>query len=330
MAVPTHSVKLIRDLVYSHAGGVPRLADMLLPEGMDRPAPVILWVHGGGWRFGDRRLAPDLSRWFAERGFAMVSFEYRLSDEVIFPEPVSDVKTAVRWVRSVAKQYALDPDAIGLWGSSAGGHLSAVAALSDDQFLGQEHSDFSSAVQAVVDGYGPTDFSLIDQDRVAVPPKVPDAETVVVRNVLPASHPESFESRHLGAPAVKGSPQVARANPVGYVHAAAPPFLILHGESDALVPWTQSQLLYDALAAAGNEVTLVKYERLGHGFFNNSNLDEVGAGPATAITAGDSRGEVGTSTSTVFALCEAFFRFYLVNRKDRGRGFTAGFEASAP
>jgi acetyl esterase/lipase len=320
-----YSVRIVRDLVYSHAGGVPRLADIFLPEGMERPAPVILWVHGGGWRFGDRKLAPDLSRWFAERGFAMISFEYRLSDEAKFPEPVTDVKTAVRWARSVAQEYALDAEEIGLWGSSAGGHLSAVAALSGEQFAGEEYAGYSSAVQAVVDGYGPTNFSLIDDDRIAVPPKVPDAETVVVRHVLPACHPESFESRHLGVPVAKGSAEVARANPATYAHEAAPPFLILHGESDALIPWTQSELLFEALAETGNEVTLVRYERLGHGFFNNSNLDEPGAGPALASSAGDPRGIVAASESKVFALCEEFFRFYLVERK---RGFTVRFGAS--
>jgi len=319
MTPANYSVKVIHDLVYSDAGGVPRLADIFLPQGVNRPVPVILWVHGGGWRFGDRKLAPDLSRWFAERGFAMVSFDYRLSDEVKFPDPVVDVNTAVRWVRSIAEEYALDPEAIGLWGSSAGGHLSACASLADGQFTGDEHLDFSSEVHAVVDGYGPTDFSLIDQDRIAVPPKVPDAETVLVRNVLPASDPESFESRHLGVPVAAGSTEVARANPATYVHADAPPFLILHGESDALVPWTQSQLLYDALADAGNEVTLVKYERLGHGFFMNSSLDETAIGAATALSAGDPNGEVAISNSSVFALCEEFFRFYLVDRK---RGFT--------
>lgn len=325
MALANYSVKIQRDLVYSQTSGVPRLADLYLPEGMDRAAPVILWVHGGGWRFGDRNLAPDLSRWFAERGFAMVSFDYRLSDEVKFPEPVTDVKTAVRWVRSVAAQYSLDGDAIGLWGSSAGAHLSACAALSGNEFVSVEHPGYSSAVSAVVDGYGPTDFALIDEDRLAAPPKVPDAETVIVREVLPAGHPESFESRHVGVPVAKGSPEVERANPVRYVHAYAPPFLILHGESDALVPSTQSQLLYEALAGEGNDVTLVKYERLGHGFFNNSNLDETEIGPATAITAGDPRGQIASNASAVFGLCEEFFRFYLVERK---RGFTVRFGAS--
>ena len=327
MSSAIYSVNILRDLVYSHAGGIPRLADLFLPQGMDRPAPVIVWVHGGGWRFGDRHLAPDLARWFAERGFAMVSFDYRLSDEVKFPEPVADIKTAVRWVRSIAQQYALDAGAIALWGSSAGAHLSACAVLTGEQFVTEEHSGFNSTVNAVVDGYGPTDFSRIDEDRVAAPPKVADAETVAVKIILPAAHPDSFESRCIGVAVRKGAPEVDRANPVNYVHSGAPPFLILHGESDALIPWTQSRLLYDALAKAGNEVTLVKYERLGHGFFNNSDLDTTEIGPAKAITSGDSRGPVTSSTLKVFALCEQFFRFYLI---ERGRAFTVRLPTPAP
>jgi acetyl esterase/lipase len=327
MASATYSVKILKGLTYSHVGGVPRLADLFLPLGMDRPAPVILWVHGGGWRFGDRNLAPDLSRWFAERGFAMVSFEYRLSDEAKFPDPVADVKTAVRWVRSIAQEYSLDADAIGLWGSSAGAHLSACAALSGEQFITEEHSGFSSTVNAVVDGYGSTDFSRVDEDRLAAPPKIPDAETVVVELTVPTAHPDSFESRLIGVTVQKGAPEVDRANPVNYVHSASPPFLILHGESDALVPWTQSQLLYEALAKAGSEVTLVKYQRLGHGFFNNSDLDGTELGPATAITSTDPRGPVTSSTLKVFALCEEFFRFYLA---ERGRSFKVRFGTSLP
>lgn len=327
MASATYSVKVLRDLVYSHAGGKPRLADLFLPLGVDRPAPVIVWVHGGGWRFGDRHLAPDLSRWFAERGFAMVSFDYRLSDEVKFPEPVADVKTAVRWVRSIAQQYSLDAEAIALWGSSAGAHLSACAAFTGEQFVTEEHPGFKSTVNAVVDGYGPTDFSRIDEDRVAAPPKVADAETVMVKITVPTAHPDSFESRFLGIAVSKGIPEVERANPVNYVHPGVPPFLILHGESDALIPWTQSQLLYEALAQAGSEVTLVKYERLGHGFFNNSDLDATEIGLAKAITSGDPRGAITSSALKVFALCEQFFRFYLV---ERGRDFRVCFPTPVP
>ncbi len=312
-----YPVEVIKDLVYSRAGGLPRLADLYLPQGADGPVPVILWVHGGGWKFGDRNLSPNLSRWFAERGFAMVTFDYRLSGEVTFPEPVVDVKTAVRWVRSVADQHGLDAQAVALWGSSAGSQLSACAALSGEQFLSDEHAGFSNAVSAVVDGYGPTDFARIDEDRIAAPPKVADAETVMVKITVPTSDVDSFESRHIGVAVRKGAPEVERANPVFYVHAGAPPFLILHGESDALVPWTQSQLLYDALVAVGSDVTFVKYERLGHGFFNNSNLDESEIGPATVLSRGGKH-EV-TNHSKVFALCEDFFHFYLV---ERGRDFT--------
>ena len=85
-------------------------------------------------------MVPDLSRFFAERGFAMVSIDYRLSEEAVFPAPIEDVKTAVRWIRSVADTFGLDGDHLGLWGSSASAHIAACAALSSsEQFQGSEH-----------------------------------------------------------------------------------------------------------------------------------------------------------------------------------------------
>ena len=227
-------------------------------------------------------MAPDLSRFFAERGFAMVSIDYRLSDEAVFPAPIEDVKTAVRWIRSVADTFAFDSDHVGLWGSSAGGHLAACAALSSaEQFQGSEHLGYSSAVQAVVDGYGPVDFSLIDKDRGQFTSAAVDVEGVVVPDLLPAGHPESFESRFLGVPVHSSPEQVKLANPVTYVQKGAPPFLILHGLSDRLIPWPQSRLLFEALQAAENEVTMLTFERLGHGFFNSSKLDYVDPGSVT-------------------------------------------------
>ena len=171
----------------------------------------MIWVHGGGWRFGDRKLAPNLPL-FAERsGVAVVSIDYRLSDEVKFPAPVEDVKTAVRWVRSIASRLQLDDGHIGLWGSSAGAHLAACAALSsEDDFLGSEHSDFSSAVQAVVDGYGPTNLARIDEDRSSLRTVGSDAESALVGGqVLPAADPDSFESRFIGM-SVKAAPRQVR------------------------------------------------------------------------------------------------------------------------
>jgi acetyl esterase/lipase len=126
------SVEVLADLVYAEINGRQLLADLYLPKNKKEPRPVIIWLHGGGWRFGDRKLGPDFSKYFASQGFVMVSIDYRLSDEDIFPAQIHDVKTAIRWVKSIAEQYGLDGNNIGLWGSSAGGHLAALATVTEN------------------------------------------------------------------------------------------------------------------------------------------------------------------------------------------------------
>jgi acetyl esterase/lipase len=268
------------DQVYSHAGGRARLADVFLPSSGDAPLPVVIWLHGGGWRFGDRHLAPDLALFAQRSGLAVVSIDYRMSDEVKFPAPVEDVKTAVRWVRSIAAKFEFDERNIGLWGSSAGGHLAACAALSsENEFLSEEHPGHSSAIQAVVDGYGPTNLARIDEHRSASRTVGNDAESILVRGILPAGDPESFESRLIGAPLSKAPRLVELADPVHYVHSGSPPFLILHGLADTLIPADQSRYLFAALRDAGCDATLVLFQNLKHGFFNNPNLarEDIGA-----------------------------------------------------
>jgi acetyl esterase/lipase len=282
MTVPRNAVRAIVDQVYSYAGGVARLADMYLPNAPQAPLPVVLWLHGGGWRFGDRHLAPDLARFAEESGLAVVSIDYRLSDEAKFPAAIEDTKTAVRWVRSVAAEFGLNGGRIALWGSSAGGHLAACAALSqEDEFLTDEHPGRSSKVQAVVDGYGPTNFGRIDAERPTMVTVGSDAESLGIGKVVPAGAPDSFESRFLGS-AVAHSPQLVElADPVHYVRSGNPPFLILHGASDTLIPWSQSKHLFDALSAAGDEAVLVLFEKLGHGFFNHRSLADEDYGTVT-------------------------------------------------
>jgi acetyl esterase/lipase len=308
-----YAVREIRDQVFSQVGGHARLADLYIPENCGTNIPIIVWLHGGGWRFGDRKMAPDLKRFFAERGFAMVSFDYRLSDEAKFPAPIEDTKTLIRWLRSIADQHDLNASQIGLWGSSAGAHIAACAALTgEEKFVTGEHAGFPSSVQAVVDGYGPTDFSRIDRDRLHAPSTPADVESVSVPNLLPAGDPESFESRFLGETVTDSSQAVNRANPVTYVNSDAPPFLILHGKSDPLMPWQQSQILFEALEKAGTIANLVLIERLGHGFFNRSDLDSVAAG-TTQIFA-SSREEAQSFAMELkespfgFGLVEEFFR----------------------
>jgi acetyl esterase/lipase len=198
--------------------------------------------------------AADAS-WLATHGYAVAAIDYRLGSEALFPAQIDDVKAAVRWLRTHAGHYGLDPSRFGAWGASSGGHLAAlagltgaVAALGDDGAPAEP----PSGVRAVVDFFGPTDFLQMDAHAP------PDA---------PFSHdaPTSPESRLVGGPIREHPGRVARANPVTYVTPAAPPFLIVHGEADPLVPWHQSQILYDALRAADVPVTFYRIAGAGHG-----------------------------------------------------------------
>jgi acetyl esterase/lipase len=290
VAVAGSQVRVIADQAYSRVGGVARLADVYLPETGSSRLAVVIWLHGGGWRFGDRHLAPDLLSFARKTSLAVVSIDYRLSDEAKFPAAVEDVKAAVRWVRSVADKFGFDGDRVGLWGSSAGGHLAACAALSrESQFLTSEYAGFSSSVQAVVDGYGPTNFARIDADRVRTTTVGADAESLAIGKVLPAGDPDSFESRFLGGPVMDAPAQVELADPVHYVRGGGPPFLILHGQSDTLIPWSQSKYLFDALNATGDETVLALFEKLGHGFFNHRQLAEEDYGAVTILRSDTSR-----------------------------------------
>lgn len=314
-------IRIVEDQVYSHAGGVARLADVYLPGESVTAPPVVVWLHGGGWRFGDRRLAPDLARFVQQSGMAVVSIDYRLSDEAHFPAAVLDVKTAVRWTRAMANQFGFDADSIGLWGSSAGGHLAACAGLSaEHDFVTEEHSGYSSAVQAVVDGYGPTNFGKIDADRTLMTLPGTDAESLGIGKVVPAGHPDSFESRFLGCAVGESAAKVEIADPVHYVRGDAPPFLILHGEADSLIPSSQGKYLFNALAAANNDATLLLFEKLGHGFFNNPGLAEADYGMVTIYTS-SGRPRQGCwscdSRADIPSIVRSFFQAHLKSGKRR-------------
>ncbi|MEX2261351.1 MAG: alpha/beta hydrolase [Bryobacteraceae bacterium] len=129
------------------------------PENRGARLPVVVWVHGGGWRAGSKDKPRCLS--LVREGYAIVAINYRLSGEATFPSQIYDVKAAIRWVRANAKQYGFDPERIAVFGASAGGHLAALAGTSGgvkelEGSLG--NAEESSRVQAVVDWFGPTDF----------------------------------------------------------------------------------------------------------------------------------------------------------------------------
>ncbi|ULT58218.1 alpha/beta hydrolase [Neobacillus drentensis] len=308
-------VKVKPDLEFAAPNGKPLLLDLYLPIGTEGPVPVIVWLHGGGWRIGDRKLGPDFRVRFAERGFAMASIEYRLSSEATFPAQIHDVKAAIRWLRSVAKEYGLDSENIGLWGSSAGGHLAALAGTTGfGRLEGLElgNQDFSSEVQAVVDGYGPIDFLQLDVHLEFTPSDDPESNRL--NSVQRHTDPDSPESKLLGAPIEIVPHLVREANPITYIDKKVPPFLILHGMSDAAVPAHQSELLYKALSEQGNEATLCLIEGLGHAFFNKNDLD---GQPLEVTLRKAGRGEpkqIETGSKRIFELVETFFRKHLIEK----------------
>lgn len=257
------------------------LIDLELPEGPppENGWPVIVWLHGGGWRLQDRSARPDFSLHFRPDGFAMASIDYRLAPENPHPAQVIDLRQALRWLRRHGSEFELDVDAIGLWGSSAGSHIAAFTALSADvQNLPGEivHPDYesqSTAVSCVVDGYGPTQI-----DRLL--PEIPGAGSTDAGDSRPATPEEDLFGGRPDAEAEHASVvhRARAASPALLDINSPPPFFILHGTGDTAVPPSQSQGLHERLAAAGGESLLYLIEGFGHGFFNPGEVLELGPG----------------------------------------------------
>jgi acetyl esterase/lipase len=253
-------VQAHRDLEYIPGGHARNKLDLYLPAKADRPLPVIVWIHGGGWRGGSKEGFPALS--LVGKGYAAASINYRFSQHALFPAQIEDCKAAVRWLRANATKYGLDPDHIGVWGASAGGHLVALLGTTGGvkELEGKGGNlDQSSRVQCVVDFFGPTDFTKMGgwQDK-----------------------PDSPMALLVGGPVRDKQELAAKANPIAYISKDAAPFLILHGEEDKMVPINQSELLDEALRKAGVESTLVRIAGNGHGgpgFMNAENRKKIEA-----------------------------------------------------
>ena len=259
MKVP-EGVTVYRDIAYVTDGHERQKLDLYVPETGEN-LPLVIWIHGGAWRGGDKK--NYIRREYLKAGYAGASVNYRLSQHAIFPAQIEDVKAAVRWLRANAETYRLDPDRFAAWGSSAGGHLVAMLGTAGDvdEFEVGENLEVSSRVQAVVDYFGPTDFLQMDAQSL------PDG--------LVHDAPDSPESQLVGGPIQEHKDRVAKANPITYVSEDDSPFLIIHGDRDKLVPYQQSVLLKDALEKAGASVTFYKVEGGGHGWFRDPKVPEL-------------------------------------------------------
>lgn len=238
-------VTVHEDLVYDSVDGSELHLDLYLPD--TRPAPVCLWLHGGGWARGSRtmraeeRLVP-----VARAGVAVAAVQYRLSGEAAFPAQLDDARAAVRWLRRHGSGLGLDTDRIGVWGGSAGGHLAALLALCRDE---RDRDRGDSSVQAAVCWFPITDLTLRDSD-------VPEGPPPPFLTGPPPS--PSNEAKLLGVEDVRQATEAARAaSPVTHVHAGAPPFLFVHGDRDGLVPSGHSRTLHRLLRAEGVQASLL-------------------------------------------------------------------------
>lgn len=258
-------------------------ADLYLPAGAQGPLPVILWTGGSAWMADTgKRTAGPIAAALNPAGYAVAGVSIRSSSQVRFPGQLHDIKAAIRWLRANASRYRLDPARIAVMGDSSGGWTAAMAAVTGD--VPELEGAFgvtgvSSQVQAAVAFYPPTDFLSMDAwalERCAGP-RCHDNEG-------------SPESRLVGC-AIQTCPEKARAaSPLSYVSEADPPMLILHGDSDPLVPHNQGEQLYMALNKACRDAVFISLPRAPHG-------------PSIGFLTDDALREAATRRSTSSAGC---------------------------
>lgn len=240
-------IRFVSGLVFGHGGAKELRLDMASPEG-EGQYPAILCLHGGGWVGGERQQMKGTIEAMARSGYVAVSPDYRLAPQDRFPAQIEDCKAAVRWLRANAVQYRINPQKIGAFGFSAGGHLACLLGVTGkhDGLEGNGgNADQSSAVQAVVSFFGPTDFTQpVWSDKV------------IERHLKP----------FLGGTAEEKKDVYRRASPLTYAGKDAPPFLFVHGTADDIVPIQQSERMLLKLRQAGVSAKLIAVVGEGHGW----------------------------------------------------------------
>lgn len=246
-------IHLRRGVEFGNGGGRALRMHVARPKHASAPRPAIVYIFGGGWQNGGIDQGLPAIAGFALRGYVAASVEYRLSQEATFPAQIEDCKCAVRYLRAHAGKLGINPERIGAFGPSAGGHLAALLGTTagvPELEGGGGWPGQRSDVQAVAVWSAPVDFLRIAEEHGN------------------AHRPDTMTARLIGGVLAENAAKVAAANPTTYLRdgAAYPPFLVLHGASDRLVPPGQSELLFDALRRAGVESELTLLPRKRHGF----------------------------------------------------------------
>ncbi|WP_025684881.1 alpha/beta hydrolase [Paenibacillus maysiensis] len=239
----------LKDVVYKTVNGMELSLDILIPDKpVSIPCPAVMYIHGGGWNGGDKQNygGQVWNASLAQQGFVAINVNYRFSSQAIFPAQIIDLKDAVQWIRAHAERYGIHPGRIGVWGHSAGGHLAALLGTSGDHSP-WEKGEISTAVQAACSVSG-------GMDLIALAEYGNDAEAALIGATLENIH-EHKELADL-------------ACPMTHIHEHMPPFLIIHGEEDAIVPIIESEKLYAKL----DNATFIKIKNGDH-FFIKGNLE---------------------------------------------------------
>ena len=250
-------VKAYRDVTYQTIPGYrPQIVDIYVPASKG-PHPLILYIHGGGWIGGHTRHSgaladfPTVLASLASEGFAVASLEYRLSGEARFPAQLQDSNAALRFLRSKAGDYGIDPTRVGVWGGSAGGHLAALTAVTCRDTALDPAAAGDGCVQAAVTWYGVYDF----------------------RGMTATPDGNAAGGKLLGCDATCPADKIAAVSPVTYINAKDPPFLLIHGEEDKVVPVAQSRLGEAALRKAGVKVESIYIPAVDHSFIGKTPQD---------------------------------------------------------
>lgn len=232
--------KVVKDVAYGKHER--NKLDVFTPPS-EKPLPLVIWIHGGGWEAGSKENNPATA--LLAQGYAVAGINYRYSTQAPFPAQLHDCQAAIRFLRDNAKKYNIDPDHVGVWGASAGGHLVSLLGTAGDvpELDGDPKSTTSMKIQAVVNWFGPTDLARMS----------------------PAGAPANPITKLLGGGLPEKAELAKSANPITHVSKGDAPFLIVHGDNDRLVPLVQSELLHEALKKTGVASELVVFPKAGHG-----------------------------------------------------------------
>lgn len=241
------AIKIQKGIEYAKWGDRSMQLDLYLPKS-ESATPLIVWIHGGGWKGGSKDSPSPALRQLA-RGYAVAHVAYRFSQDAPFPAQIEDCRAAVRWLRANSAKYGYDPQRIGVWGASAGGHLALLVGCGDSckEFDKGAHLDVDANVACVCDWFGPTDLWTLSEPLVKINKDSPLLSALV------------------GGPIAKNQEKLSKASPTTYVTKKTAPTLMIHGDKDSLVPLSQSEQILKNLKECSVECRLHVIPGAGHG-----------------------------------------------------------------